>query len=202
MKVSYNWLKDFVDIQVSPIQLSNDLVQIGFEVEELIDLSKEIQGVVVGKITDIQPHPNADKLRICQVDVGDKSVQIITHADNVFVGAYVPAALDGAYLPGGKRIFDGELRGLPSYGMMCAGEELGLTEADFPNGGVDGIMLLDEYPLGTDINKIIGNDDIRKILNQMLSKYSKVICWFCLAPEDEDNKFLIYEIFERRCTCL
>ncbi|MBR7159437.1 MAG: phenylalanine--tRNA ligase subunit beta [Clostridia bacterium] len=159
MKVSYNWLKDFVDIQVSPIQLSNDLVQIGFEVEELIDLSKEIQGVVVGKITDIQPHPNADKLRICQVDVGDKSVQIITHADNVFVGAYVPAALDGAYLPGGKRIFDGELRGLPSYGMMCAGEELGLTEADFPNGGVDGIMLLDEYPLGTDINKIIGNDD-------------------------------------------
>ena len=159
MKVSYNWLKDFVDIQVSPIQLSNDLVQIGFEVEELIDLSKEIQGVVVGKITDIQPHPNADKLRICQVDVGDKSVQIITHADNVFVGAYVPAALDGAYLPGGKRIFDGELRGLPSYGMMCAGEELGLTEADFPYGGVDGFMLLVEYPLGTDINKIIGNDD-------------------------------------------
>ena len=92
MKISYNWLKDFVDLEVSPVQLSNDLVQIGFEVEELIDLSQDIQNVVVGKITDIQPHPNADKLRICQVDVGTHSVQIITHADNVFVGAYVPAA--------------------------------------------------------------------------------------------------------------
>lgn len=160
MVVLLSWLKDFVDIDVSIDVLCDKLVKAGFEVDSVTDLSKSYQNIVVGKITQIEKHPNADKLLVCQVDLGKESVQIVTGAHNIAVGDVVPVCTDGAVLPSGKEIRTGDLRGVTSYGMFCGGSELGLTSADFEKAGVDGIFILDDkYPLGTDINEVLGTND-------------------------------------------
>lgn len=103
-----------------------------------------MKNVVVGKILRIEKHPDSDHLQICQVDIGqEEPVQIITGAQNIFEGAYVPAALHNSYLPDGTHITKGKLRGLPSNGMLCSGEELGLKAGDFPGCEVYGILILD-----------------------------------------------------------
>ena len=160
MVVLLSWLKDFVDIDVSVDVLCDKLVKAGFEVDSVTDLSKGYQNIVVGKITEIEKHPNADKLLVCQVDLGKESVQIVTGAHNISVGDVVPVCCDGAILPSGKEIRTGDLRGVTSYGMFCGGSELNLTSADFEKAGVDGIFILDDkYPLGTDINEVLGTND-------------------------------------------
>lgn len=160
MKILYSWLKDFVDIDVSATELADKLLSVGFEVEEIINLADSIVNVKTGKITDIKPHENADKLVVCQLDVGDEKLQIVTGAKNVSVGDVVPVATDGAILPDGKKIRTGELRGVLSQGMLCSGEELGLTEADMKGAGEYGILILPENTeIGVDFNQIIGNDD-------------------------------------------
>ena len=163
MKVSMSWLKDFVDIDVPVQELADRLVSAGFEVEEIIDKSAEIRNVVLGKIVKMTHHPDADKLWICSVDIGEEApVQIVTGAQNLTEGDLVPAALDDSYLPGGKHIKTGKLRGVDSCGMLCSGEELGLTESDYKGAGVYGILVMNKEtaPLGTDINEVLGNDDI------------------------------------------
>lgn len=163
MKVSLSWLKDFVDIDVPVQELADKLVGAGFEVEEIIDKSAEIRNVVLGKIAAMTHHPDADKLWICSVDIGAaQPVQIVTGAQNLTVGDLVPAALDDSYLPGGVHIKTGKLRGVESCGMLCSGKELGLTEADYPGAEVYGILVMNREtaPLGTDINKVLGNDDV------------------------------------------
>ena len=168
MKVLYSWLKDFVDLEdVAPIQLADKLVRAGFEVEEIVNLSDGYVNIVVGKILSIEQHPNATKLLICQVDVGDKGHrQIVTGAHNISVGDIVPVCLDGAVLPDGKVIHTGELRGVESQGMFCGGSELGLDDSDYTGAGFDGIFLLNnafdpsELALGKDINKVIDTDDV------------------------------------------
>ena len=92
MKTSYNFLKRYVDIDVTPQVLCDKMVMAGFEVEEIIDTSLSMNNVVVGKITDIKKHEDSDHLQICQVNVGNETVQIVTGASNVFVGATVPVA--------------------------------------------------------------------------------------------------------------
>ena len=115
MKVSMSWLKDFVDIDVPVQELADRLVSAGFEVEEIIDKSAEIRNVVLGKIVKMTHHPDADKLWICSVDIGEEApVQIVTGAQNLTEGDLVPAALDDSYLPGGKHIKTGKLRGVDS----------------------------------------------------------------------------------------
>ena len=163
MKVSLSWLKDFVDIDVPVQELADRLVSAGFEVEEIIDKSAEIRNVVLGKIVKMTHHPDADKLWICSVDIGNGApVQIVTGAQNLTEGDLVPAALDDSYLPGGKHIKTGKLRGVESCGMLCSGEELGLSESDYKGAGVYGILVMNKEtaPLGTDINNVLGNDDI------------------------------------------
>jgi len=154
MKVPYSWLKDFVDINVSPEVLADKMVKAGFEVEEIINLADSYKKIVVGVITEISKHPDADKLIVCQIDCGSYGIkQIVTHANNVKVGDYVPTCLHGAVLPDGKTITKGKLRGVVSEGMMCGGSELGLTEDDYEGAGVDGIFILDDRcEKGTDIN--------------------------------------------------
>lgn len=99
MKVTYNWLRDFVDLEsISAEEVAKRLTASGFEVEETIYMNEHLHDVYVGKITKIEKHPEADKLQICQVNVGEKNVQIITSATNVFEGAVVPVSLDGADL--------------------------------------------------------------------------------------------------------
>ncbi len=161
MKICLSWLKEYVSIDTSVEELCNRMVQIGFEIEEIEDLSQRLRNVVVGKLLHIESHPDSDHLLICQVDVGDETpVQIITGAQNVFEGATVPAALHDSYLPDGTHIKKGKLRGLPSNGMLCSGGELGLKEGDFPGCAVDGIMIMaDSYAPGTDMREILGLND-------------------------------------------
>lgn len=162
MLVPVKWLKEYVDFQITPEELADKLVSCGFEIEGMTDLSAAIQNVVSAEIVAMEKHPNADKLQICQLNIGkDKPIQVITAATNVHVGDKVPVALAGAVLPGGKEIHAGELRGVLSNGMMCGGEELNLTEHDYVGAGVYGILILEkDTPIGVDINVILGNDDI------------------------------------------
>lgn len=167
MKVPYSWLKDFVDIDVTPLELADKLVKAGFEIEEIVDLKAQYQNIVVGRIDGLERHPNADKLQICDINVGPLGKrQIVTGAKNVAVGDIVPVCLDGALLPDGKRIFSGELRGVKSEGMLCGGSELDLNDSDYTGAGFDGIFILDKafdadrLTLGMDINALIDTDDV------------------------------------------
>ncbi len=156
MKISLNQLKNYVDINVGVEELCDRMVMAGFEVEEICDLSANMKNVVVGKIESITPHPDSDHLQICMVNVGSEVQQIVTGAQNVFPGAFVPAALHDSYLPNGTHIKKGKLRGVESVGMLCSGEELNLKDCDYPGAEVNGIMIMDDaYPAGTDMREVL-----------------------------------------------
>jgi len=155
MLLPLSWLKEYVDIYESPEIIANKLLSVGFEVEGIEYKGDDIKNVVVGKIVKIDPHTNSDHMVICQIDVGEEKggvVQIVTGANNVFEGALVPAALVGAHLPNGIQIKKAKLRGVESYGMLCSGQELNITEADYEGASVNGIMILkDDAVIGQDI---------------------------------------------------
>lgn len=160
MIAPYKWLCDYINMDLTPDALSGKLIATGTAVEGYEELGSDIKKVVVGKIAKLQKHPDADKLSVCNVDVGDETLQIVCGAGNIFEGALVPVALIGANLPGGFKIKKGKLRGIFSYGMLCSGSELNLTEADYPGADVDGIMILQEdYTLGTPVRDILGLTD-------------------------------------------
>ncbi len=162
MKISLNWLRRYVDIDVPVNDLCDKMVMSGFEVESIEDLSETMRNVVAARILRLEKHPDADKLQICTMDVGaDAPVQIVTGADNVFEGALVPAALHDSDLPNGMHIKKGKLRGVPSDGMLCSGEELCLKEADYPGAEVYGILILkDDCAPGTDMREVLRLNDI------------------------------------------
>ncbi|MFY9295842.1 MAG: phenylalanine--tRNA ligase subunit beta [Clostridiales bacterium] len=160
MLVPIKWLKEYVDISASTKELANAMTLTGTNVESIKELAKDIDKVVVGRILSINPHPNADKLVVCQVDIGNEVIQIVTGAPNVEEGQLVPVALHGALLPGGVKIKKGKLRGEVSQGMLCSIDELELTELGEIDDGIDGILILDEeYPLGMDIKEALDLDD-------------------------------------------
>lgn len=157
MKVTLKWLKDFIDIDMTPEQLADKLTNSGNEVEEIIYQDKYLKNVVVGKILDIQKHPNADKLVVCKVDIGEIT-QIVTAAKNIKVGDKVPVSLPGADLANGIHIEKSKLRGVESIGMFCSIEELGVTDYD---GEANGIMILDDDAvIGENIAKTLQMDDV------------------------------------------
>ncbi len=160
MKIPMSWLNDYTDVSgISPEEYNHALTMTGSKVEGVENIGDEVQNVVTAKILSVEQHPDADKLKICQVDTGSEKIQIITGADNVKPGQIVPVALDGAILPGGVKIKKGKLRGLPSDGMMCSYEEIGMTKEDFPDAEY-GILILDEnLPLGKDIREVFGLDE-------------------------------------------
>ena len=161
MKISYNWLKEFVDINISAEDLAEKLTSAGMEVEEIIYQNKNLHDVVVGKILKIEKHPQADRLVVCQVDIGTEVTQIITAATNVFEGALVPVSLPGADLVNGIKIQKSKMRGVDSCGMFCSGEELGIDENYFEGAGVYGILILpNDFKVGTPIDKALMLDDI------------------------------------------
>lgn len=162
MKIPFSWLKDFVDIDCTAEELETKLFSCGFEVEEKTEIGKNISRIVVCRIESIEKHPNADKLSVCQVDAGEfGKLQIITAATNVFVGALVPVALDGSTLYNGEKIKKCNMRGLPSCGMFCSGEELGITDDWYQGASVHGILIFNEdYPLGEDVKTVLGLDDV------------------------------------------
>ena len=162
MKLPLKWLKEYVDFNVTPEKFVELMMWRGFEVADIEDEMPGITNVAVGRIEALSKHPNADKLQICSINVGkEENVCIVTGATNVYEGALVPVALDGAHLAGDIVIHPTNMRGVESLGMLCSGKELGLTEADYPGAEVYGIMLLQgEHPLGQSIQEAVGLDDL------------------------------------------
>lgn len=161
MKVLYSWLKEYVDIDISPKELEDKLFSVGFEVEGVDYLGENFENVVVGQITSME-HYEGTHLQICHVDCGDKGNDhlILTGADNVFVGAKVPAALVGAKLPCGLDIQPRKMVDMMSYGMLCSGAEMELDPQWYPGADVNGIMILDpEAPLGMEMREYLDRDD-------------------------------------------
>lgn len=156
MQISLNWLKELVAIDVSADELAERLTMLGLEIEAIREPGKEISEIYVGHILDIQPHPDADKLVVCQTDIGrGEPLQIVCGAANMKAGDKVPTAIDGATLPGGFKIANRKMRGIQSCGMMCSARELGLGEDH------SGLMILDpDTNVGADIRPVLGLDDV------------------------------------------
>jgi EMAP domain len=154
MLISLRWLKDYVDIEAEPGELADRLTMAGLEVESVNETAPEFSGVVVAKILSIRPHPNADKLTLCEVATGDESYPVVCGAKNITVGDIVPLALVGATIPGGYTIKSSRIRGELSNGMLCSEDELGIGK------DATGIMILPkELPVGEDMTVALGLRD-------------------------------------------
>ena len=157
MKASVKWLCDYVDISDIDLRtLGEALTMSGSKVEEITEQGAEINKVVAGRILKKEHHPDADKLWVCQVDVGEETTQIVTGAQNIEEGQLVPVALHKSTLPGGVKITRGKLRGQVSNGMMCSHEELGIEMSDYAGACENGILIIQEdVPSGTDIKEVL-----------------------------------------------
>ncbi|MDZ7694074.1 MAG: phenylalanine--tRNA ligase subunit beta [Balneolaceae bacterium] len=156
MKISYNWLTEFIDLDLSPAETAEKLTLIGLEVDSLESVGGGLDGVIVGEILDVREHPNADRLRLCLVNLGDKQVQIVCGADNVAKEQKVPVATVGTTLPAEQengdsfKIKKAKLRGEKSEGMICSEKELQLSDDH------SGIMVLDNsLEAGTPISDVL-----------------------------------------------
>ncbi len=170
MLAPLSWLKDYVDIDVTPKELEEKLFSCGFEVEELIEVGKDISNVVVGLVEECEPIPDTH-LSLCKVNAGSHGTfQICCGADNVKAGGKFPLALIGATvyatakdhvtIEGIMEIKQGKLRGYDSFGMLCSGVELGLNEDLYPGAGYNGLLVLPEdAEVGADVKPILGMDD-------------------------------------------
>lgn len=159
MKISYNWLADYIDIQLAPDQVADKLTLLGLEVEEMETTGSEFDQMVVGEVLKVNSHPNADRLQICRVDLGSQIVQIVCGAPNVSSGQKVPVAVVGSTLPVPDEdgnpftIREAELRGESSQGMICSESELGIGDDH------SGILVLDSaLPAGTPLAKALDID--------------------------------------------
>ena len=155
MNVTLNWLKNYIDFECSAGELADRLTMLGIEVESVKQPGAELEGVVVGSVNAIKPHPNADKLVLCQVDIGEpEELQIVCGAPNVREGMHAPVATIGTTLPIGLTIKRAKLRGETSQGMLCSEKELVLSE------DAAGLMELStDIPIGTPLATALGLDD-------------------------------------------
>lgn len=163
MNLSIKWLKEFVDIDVAPRDFSEEMTMSGSKVECFEVEGENIKNIVVGKVLELSKHPDADRLTVCQIDIGESEpVQIVTAATNLTVGDLIPVAKDNSVTASGQKIKKGKLRGVPSMGMCCSVEELGVTVHDFPYAIEDGIFVLQEDCVpGQDIQSAIGLNDTK-----------------------------------------
>ena len=155
MKILYSWLKDFIDLDLTPEELSKKLTDVGIEVASVETMGADFEGVFVAQIIKIEDHPNSDHLHLVTLDLGSgKTQRVVCGAPNVAVGQKVPLARVGARL--GKNVLKpAVIRGVESEGMICSSDELGLTQTR-----ARGIMVLDEnLPLGTDVSSLYGKPD-------------------------------------------
>lgn len=162
MKVSYQWLNQYVDLSgVSARELAEVLTRGGVEVDGVESRNQGVEKVVVGHVVSKEQHPNADKLSVCQVDVASgELLQIVCGAKNVAAGQKVVVALVGAKLPGGLKIKKAKLRGVESQGMICSAQELGINEKLLPKDMQEGIFVLpEEAEIGRDAAELLGLDD-------------------------------------------
>ena len=171
MDTALSWIKAYVpDLDVTPSEYTDAMTLTGTKVEGYKELDKNLEKIVVGEILSIDKHPDADKLIICQVDVGNEKIQIVTGAPNVSVGDKVPVVLDGGKVAGGHdgsplpengiKIKKGKLRGVESFGMMCSIDELGQDKNYFPDAPENGIYILPkDAKVGSDAIELLGLRD-------------------------------------------
>ena len=172
MDTSLSWIKAYVpDLDVTAQEYTDAMTLTGTKVEGFEELDADLDKIVVGQIGKIEKHPDADKLVVCQVNIGTEVIQIVTGAKNVFEGAKVPVVLDGGRVAGGHepgqrvaggiKIKKGKLRGVPSYGMMCSIEELGSTKEMYPEQPENGIYIVPEdTEVGADAIELLGLHDV------------------------------------------
>ena len=155
MRLSDHWLREWVDPDLSPEELGHELTMAGLELDSLEPAAPPFSGVVVAEVLSVEPHPDADKLRVCQVNDGsEEPVQVVCGAPNVRVGMKAPFARVGAELPGGLKIRKARLRGVASFGMLCSARELGLADS------AEGLMDLPaDAPVGEDLRVWLDLDD-------------------------------------------
>ncbi|MFH1726379.1 MAG: phenylalanine--tRNA ligase subunit beta [Elusimicrobiota bacterium] len=156
MKISYSWLKDFIPLEIPPEELAEHLLLIGFEVEDITRIGPDFTGVVVGEVLTVEKHPNADRLSLCEVSVGDRKFAVVCGAPNVAAGQRVPLAPVGAKLRGGLKVKKAKIRGAVSQGMICSAKELGLAEETHINGIH---VLPQDCALGADFRSVAGEAD-------------------------------------------
>lgn len=200
MLLSYNWLKELINIEDNAYNLAEKITRSGLEVEEVLDLSKNLSNIVVGYVKEKQKHPNAEKLSICTVDVGEEELQIVCGAPNVEKGQYVIVAKIGAKLNKIK-IKKAKLRSVESQGMLCSLEELGINSSQVPKEYQNGIFVFNKkQELGADVVKLLGLDD--KIIdiaitpNRADALSMRGIFYEVCAIYDKKDKFK--EIFEEK----
>ncbi|MGD9066354.1 MAG: phenylalanine--tRNA ligase subunit beta, partial [Desulfobacterales bacterium] len=155
MKVSLSWLKDYIAINMDAAELAEALTMVGLEVESVANRYDYLGSVVVGRIEEMSPHPNADKLRICRVNTGDQILSVVCGAPNVQTGMLAPLAKPGTVFPDGSQLKESVIRGISSEGMLCSDVELGL--------GIDrsGIKALDlSLKVGDRLAEALGLYDI------------------------------------------
>jgi len=171
LNTSLSWIKAYVpDLDVTAQEYADAMTLSGTKVEGYEELDADLDKIVIGQIEKIEKHPNADKLVVCQVNLGKETTQIVTGAPNVFEGAKVPVVLDGGRVagghdgsktPGGIKIKKGKLRGVESNGMMCSIEELGSTRDMYPEAPEEGIYIFPEdAQVGENAVKALGLDDV------------------------------------------
>ena len=170
MVTSLSWIKEYVPgLDKDPQEYMDAMTLSGSKGEGFTVLNEDLDKIVIGQIREIAPHPDADKLVICQVDIGTETIQIVTGAPNAVQGAKVPVVLDGGRVagghdgsrtPGGIRIKKGKLRGVESDGMMCSIEELGSSRDFYPDAPENGLYIFPEdAPVGEDAAAYLGLDD-------------------------------------------
>ena len=156
MIVTYNWLKEFVDFDASPAQLCDDLTMAGLEVESMTTIGADLDTVIVARLDTVEPHPDADRLTLCEVDKGDATVQVVCGATNHRAGDLVALAQPGTVLPGDFKIKKSKIRGQVSEGMLCSEKELALAEES------PGIMILPPgLEIGTPLFEALDLKDVR-----------------------------------------
>jgi phenylalanyl-tRNA synthetase, beta subunit, non-spirochete bacterial len=185
MRVSREWLETFIDIKVPTDELAETITRGGIEVDDLIDYTKDIKKLVVGYVKSVKPHPEADRLNLCEVDTGEETTQIVCGAPNVQKDSYVIVSKVGGRLPGGIKIKRAKLRGEVSEGMICSLEEIGVKEEFVPaeyQGGI--FMFKSEQTPGEDALSALYLDD------QVLE--------FDLTPNRKDALSMIGAAYETR----
>ena len=179
MKISYNWLKEFVDINISPEDLAEKLTMHSFEVENIIYQGESLDGVVVGEVLEVEKHPDADRLSVVKVRINDDEIsEIVCGAPNVSVGQKVAVALVGTELTGGFKIEKRKVRGIESCGMVCAEDELGMGDEH------KGIMVLDkDLKIGMPIKEALGLDDVIFEIDILPNRAHDCLCHIGVARE-------------------
>lgn len=155
MKVSFNWLKEYVEIALSCEEVAERLTMAGLEVESIEKISPGFKGVIVGEILSMKPHPKASDLWLCQVGIGPGTLSIVCGAKNIKIGHRVPVACPGAVLPDGRCIEASRIRGELSEGMLCSEAELGLGN---DAGGI--VLLPSDLPLGVELSKALDLEEV------------------------------------------